>query len=143
MLPLKKPQLKRIDLSKLDKILDSWYSKYIRLRDSRDGIHATCVTCGKVDELKYMDNGHYISRTKRATKYDERNTHVQCKRCNGYLKGNIANYAVYLEERYDFGILQELKIKSNGIFKPTVQWYMDKIEYYKELVLTMDKNGLW
>lgn len=90
-----------------------------------------------------MDNGHFISRAKRSTKYDERNTHAQCKRCNIFLKGNISDYAVFLEERYGFGILQELKSKSNTVFKSTVEWYKSKINHYKKQVAELDKYNLW
>ena len=69
---LKKPRPKRIELSKLDADLDRWFSKYTRLKNSKDGIYATCVTCGKTQELKDMDNGHYISRARKATKFTQR-----------------------------------------------------------------------
>lgn len=124
-------------------MLDMYYSRYIRLRDSYDGINGSCVSCGRVLPIKDMDNGHFISRSRKATKYDERNTHLQCKRCNGYLKGNIADYAVFLEGKYGFGILQELKLKSNNLVKNNAEWFKNRIEYYKNLVTQMDKYRIW
>lgn len=138
---IKKP-VKRVNLSSLDKELDKYYSRFIRLRDS-NGMFAACVTCGREHHITEMDNGHYISRARKATKYDERNTNIQCKRCNMFLKGNIAAYAVYLAEKYGHDVLRELLDKSNTIVKLTAEWYKQKISHYKKEVERMDIYNLW
>jgi hypothetical protein len=141
--PIKKPQAKKPTLTALDKTLDSYFSKYTRLKDSLDGIHAKCISCGVVKHIKELDNGHFKKRTKKYLKFDERNTHAQCTYCNKFLGGNESSYAVALEEKYGFGILQDLEADSKKLFKPTVEWYKEKIEYYKKKVKELDKYNLW
>ena len=128
--------------SSLDKILDIWYSRYIRLRDS-DGEFGACCSCGFVDNIKNMDNGHFISRTKKATKYDERNTNLQCKRCNSYLKGNLIDYAIFLENKYGYGIVQELKENSKKLCKLGDDFYEKNIQYYKRECKKLDVKNIF
>jgi hypothetical protein len=144
--PLKKPRTKKVNLKSLDKQMDTYYSRYIRLRDSEDGYNCKCISCGKIAPIKEMQNGHYKRRGQslcNPTKYDERNTNAQCVYCNLRLRGNESSYAVALEEKYGFGILQELEIKSKQIFKVSAAWYIEKIAYYKKKVKEMDINNLW
>jgi len=128
--------------SSLDKILDIWYSRYIRLRDS-DGEFGACCSCVFVDNINNLDNGHFISRTKKATKYDERNTNLQCKRCNSYLKGNLIDYAIFLENKYGYGIVQELKEKSKKLCKLGDDFYEKNIQYYKRECKKLDVKNIF
>jgi len=138
----RKPVKKITKRKSLDKDLDILYSRYIRLRDS-DGKFGACYTCGNVGEITEMDNGHFISRAKKATKYDEMNTHLQCKRCNIFLKGNLVEYAIRLENDYGYGIIQDLKERSKQIFKVSDDFFKSKIAYYKARVKEMDVFNLW
>ena len=52
------PKIKKPTRSKLVKKLDTVFSQYIRLKDSKDGI-GTCVTCGKQDHWKNLQAGHF------------------------------------------------------------------------------------
>ena len=54
---------------KLKKELDKWFSLYIRLRDSENGL-IQCFTCGTVKNYKSgMQNGHFQSRSHLATRF--------------------------------------------------------------------------
>ena len=77
--------------SKLIETLDNVFSKYIRLVKSTDGL-CKCISCGVVDNWKYMDNGHFIKRSNMATRWDVDNCNPQCTHCNRFLNGNIYNY---------------------------------------------------
>ena len=63
-------------VSKLKKELDSWFSKYIRLRESNDYGMTECFTCGKVDYYKKLQNGHFQSRRHHYTRWNEQNCQV-------------------------------------------------------------------
>lgn len=128
-------------LATLDKELDEVYAAWIKVRDSKDGMNAECYTCGAIKPLNELQNGHYISRRFKSTKYDERNTHVQCMRCNVILKGNIPNYSVSLVNEFGVDILFELKRLSEKPFKGTREYYISMKDYYLDMLIENDKYG--
>jgi hypothetical protein len=120
----KKPSRKTI-ITKLDSI----FSQYIRLRYSKNEI-ATCVTCGKSDNWKKMQNGHFVSRKHYATRWDEDNCQVQCAGCNVFRYGEQYLFSKYLGS----DLSEELLIKSRKIQKFTDSELLDMIELYNEKV---------
>ena len=120
----KKPSRKTI-ITKLDSI----FSQYIRLRYSKNEI-ATCVTCGKSDNWKKMQNGHFVSRKHYATRWDEDNCQVQCSGCNVFRYGEQYLFSKYLGA----DLSEELLMKSRKIKKFTDSELLDMIELYNEKV---------
>jgi 5-methylcytosine-specific restriction endonuclease McrA len=120
----KKPTRKTI-ITKLDSI----FSQYIRLRYSKNEI-ATCVTCGKSDNWKKMQNGHFVSRKHYATRWDEDNCQVQCSGCNVFRYGEQYLFSKYLGAN----LSEELLMKSRKIKKFTDSELLDMIELYNEKV---------
>jgi hypothetical protein len=120
----KKPSRKTI-ITKLDSI----FSQYIRLRYSKNEI-ATCVTCGKQDHWKKMQNGHFISRKHYATRFDEDNCQVQCSGCNVFRYGEQYLFSKYLGA----DLSEELLMKSRKIQKFSDSELLDMIELYNEKV---------
>ena len=55
-----------------------------------------------------MQTGHYEHGDYPGTWLNEKNLHTQCSQCNTYMGGNRNVYAIRLEARYGYGILQEL-----------------------------------
>lgn len=94
---------------------DKVYSKYIRFKDAKNG-YVRCITCGKVDPPEDTDCGHYISREVAMLRFDERNTHPQCRSCNRFHEGRKDEYALALIRLYGPNILEELN-KEKYIFK--------------------------
>lgn len=74
--------------------LDSVFSLYIRLRDSRayGGKYFRCISCGRVLPFEKGDCGHYISRRNMALRFSEDNCNMQCSHCNRFQDGNIIDY---------------------------------------------------
>ena len=87
---------KKVSSTKLDRI----FSEYIRKRDSDSDGYITCATCGKVVHWTEEDAGHFISRAKKATKYDERNVHAQCRGCNRFQNGRQFEMSLYVAAKY-------------------------------------------
>ena len=67
--------------SRLIEKCDTWFSKYIRLRDAEPNGYFRCISCGKVKAFRKADCGHYFSRTHMATRYDEDNCNAECSYC--------------------------------------------------------------
>ena len=82
-------------IAKLKK--EAWrvFSLFIRNRDNW-----TCYTCGSRIKGAGMHAGHFISRTKLSTFFDEMNVHAQCYPCNIFKKGNAGEYSYRLVEQY-------------------------------------------
>lgn len=110
----KKPKTER---QKLITDLDAIFSKFIRLRDSWDGIHARCITCNKPYEIKHMDCGHCISRKYLPTRWYEKNCAAQCKSCNLFNQGEQHEFMLKLVEKYGQGEVDKLLIKKYNTFK--------------------------
>lgn len=92
--------------------LDTLASLYVRRRASDWQGNATCITCGKVAHYKTLQAGHYVSRSNYSVRYDLRNIHVQCFKCNmkfgGCKGGNLVQYTKYLLNTYGEKWLKEL-----------------------------------
>lgn len=128
----KKPKKKTT--SQLKKKLDKIFSEYIRRKDAKNGI-ATCVTCGKKAHWKELQNGHYVSRSYLATRFDETNCHVQCCGCNIFKKGNMDSYALFMINKYGVKHLEELEKSKQIIIRYFP--YEEKIEEYTAKLLTL------
>jgi hypothetical protein len=121
---------KKIKRSVLVKKLDTIFSTYIRLKMSDKNGISTCITCGKKEEWKNQDCGHFISRTHYSTRWDENNVATQCRYCNRYCQGEQYKYSLYLGNN----LSEELYIKSKQIVKFADVELIDMIKYYKEKV---------
>lgn len=89
---------KKLTRSQLVKKLDTVFSQYIRLKDSKDGI-GECVTCGKQDHWKNLQAGHFMSRKHYSTRWDEDNVKIQCSSCNVFRYGEQYKFSLYLGKK--------------------------------------------
>lgn len=112
---------------------DRVFSIYVRRKDAIGDI-ARCVTCGRQDHYKLMQNGHYISRRVMALRFDELNCHVQCPDCNMRLSGNIPKYRKYLIEKYGLGRIEALEIRGRHGGKLTTHEIESYIAKYEALL---------
>ena len=127
-------------ISKLKKELDKWFSLYVRLRYSENGL-CQCFTCGKVSHYKSgMQNGHFQSRKHLATRWDEENCQVQCVGCNMFKAGEQYKFAINLDAKYGEGKAEELESLARTIMKVSRIDYEDKISYYGTLVEKIKKD---
>ena len=89
---------------------DSWFSKYIRIRDADENGYVACIACGRIKHWTKVDCGHFIKRQFMSTRFNEKNCNGECKYCNNFLQGNDINYAIGLEKKYGPGIIEELEL---------------------------------
>lgn len=93
---------------------DKWFSKFVRVRDTAsvtaDGVPmARCITCGKLyDVVHEMDAGHFIKRDRKGTRFNEKNCHAQCKRCNNHRSGEEFAHALAIDRLYGKGTAERL-----------------------------------
>ena len=110
------------------------FSLFIRLRDSDADGFGNCITCKKKAYYKESHAGHFISRRHKATKFDEKNVHLQCVACNTYNAGRQYEYSIELDRRYGKGTAEELLQKSNSLKKFTKGEIDELTKEYKEKV---------
>ena len=125
------------------KITDKWFSLYIRLRDALEfqkeisGVDVSfgrCCTCGKIGQWKYMDCGHFISKGlggASGIRWDERNSHLQCKQCNAFRQGNYPEYEKFMLKKYGQKVIDELHIK-HKVNRYSWMDFEGLAEYYKQ-----------
>lgn len=114
---------------------DKWFSEFIRLRDSDAEGFATCITNPKIRKhWRDMDCGHWISRAKEATRYDERNANAQSKQSNRFQGGHFLEHGLAIDRKFGPGTRQELERKAGQVCKRTVNDYLFISDTYKKRV---------
>lgn len=120
--------LKTNNLKKKSKAkADRYFSKYIRLRDK----DKPCITCGKYGD---KDCGHFISRRFEATRFDEKNVHGQCIKCNRFEYGNQYEHGKAIDRLYGEGSADFLLQRSKMLCKRSAADYEYIAQEYKQKV---------
>lgn len=129
--------MKQKTTAQLKKKLDSLWSEWIRRKDAKDGI-ATCVTCRNSKPWKEMQCGHFVSRVHLATRWMEQNTAVQCGACNVLKRGNMVEYAVWMNENWGWLTVEELVRLKHTTVKHTRADYLRMIADVEEKLKGLD-----
>ena len=107
------------------------FNQWIRLRDGDD----PCISChttqpGHDSRGGLWDCGHYRSiGSAPHLRFDERNAHKQCKKCNQQLSGNIVEYRKRLLVKIGEQALEDLE-SNYEVVKWTVDDLKVMFEYY-------------
>ena len=104
---------------------DRYFSAYIRKRDE----NKPCITCGKYGK---KDAGHFISRRFEATRFDEKNVHGQCIKCNRFEYGNQFEHSKAIDRIYGDKTADFLLQKSKMLCKRSIEDYEYIAQEYKE-----------
>ena len=116
--------------------LDIIFSKYIRLRYADHAGMVECFTCGAKDHYKNVDAGHFQSRKHYATRWNEDNVQVQCKKCNMYYGGEQFKYAQKLGQEK----AEELWRLAHETVKIPDYELKEMIELYKQKVMQLESR---
>jgi hypothetical protein len=108
------PSSKEPSFKSLYKILDRWFSIYIRLKYSFEGA-CKCVTCGTI---RFYTNkihcGHYIGRQYWPSRWSETNCRPQCEDCNSYNEGKKDIFEKHLIKEYGADVVTMLDVNKYG-----------------------------
>ena len=61
--------------------------------------------------------GHFLSRRFESTRFDEKNVHGQCQKCNRFEYGNQYEHGKRIDEIYGKGTADDLLLKSKMFCK--------------------------
>jgi hypothetical protein len=134
---LKFPKIKTCKSKDLLGTLDTVFSEFIRLRDSDENGYCRCITCGRVFYWKEIENGHFIQRDRKATRFHEENCHSQCTFCNKYRSGRQFEHGQKIDILYGKGTAQKLTELSKAYCKLDYSWLQWFIAHYRALVRKM------
>ena len=109
------PIRKKPTRSKIVAQLDTVFSIWVRSSGADHAGRASCYTCGKVQPWKEMDAGHFQTRSKYSTRWDEQNVKPQCKHCNMTNGGHQYEFALQLDRDYGPGTAEQVLRRSNGL----------------------------
>ena len=107
--------MKKPTVAKLKKEADRLYSIKLRQSASNSRGFVKCYTCPVTKNWKEMQCGHYESRSNNATRFEPKNTKVQCVGCNLFKSGNKTVFALNLVKEYGQGVLGELRKKAQSV----------------------------
>ena len=126
MAKAKKPKKKGLKywITKVDK----YFHLYIRMRDTDKNGNCKCFTCDADLEFKRTQAGHFISRSLKATRWDERNVKVQCARCNNWMEGRQFEFSLKLGMKLSKGLLS----RSTMTWNKTEEEYAELVQYWKD-----------
>ncbi len=130
-------------ISRAKKKAWTWFSRYIRLRDSDEYQMCKCATCDHRGHYKTMQAGHFIASAQgNATRYLEDNVHAQCYRCNMNLGGNGAEYYPFMVERYGVARVDELRRLSNTTLKISASEFGQMEALYKSKCMGLGYDSI-
>ena len=121
---------------------DKWFSRFIRLRDADNDGMGRCITCGRINEVKYMDCGHFIKRQHTATRFNEFNCQLQCKHCNAFEQGRDVEFREAIVRKYGEStvLLLESSKRSNSKLGAVELNYLADLYKVKTNELLKEKN---
>ena len=73
-----------------------------------------------------------------ATRWDERNVHLGCPRCNTFLDGALDEYSAFIIDRYGMDTFNELLAKKREVKKWTREELESLIADYSAKVKTLE-----
>lgn len=93
-----KPKESKSSIPSLLKLATVLFNRFIRNRDSPNGVYFKCISCGETNMAEFADCGHYLPSTYSQLRFNELNCNSECQKCNrmddkhlvGYRK-NLAN----------------------------------------------------
>lgn len=124
-----KRKSKKTHISLAKKAAWKAFSSYIRERDKYK-----CITCNKKGDKYNIHAGHFISRTKTAILFDERNVHAQCNGCNTYYGGRWDDYYERMQKLYGQKVIDELMNKRDEVCPMRIEDYLKIEEIYKKKI---------
>jgi len=130
------------DHSKAEKKAWNAFSKMIRARDNIGGFFR-CPTCGRTLPIEEADAGHYITRARKATMFDEMNVHAQCRHCNRFQEGNHFIYRMWLVDKYGAAEIEKMELFARtGAGFSTAELLMKAKEYTARTKAIKERKGL-
>ena len=118
-----------------------WFSRYIRLRDAKNG-YCNCISCGRTHHWKEMQAGHFVPKARgNAIYFNETNSNAQCAYCNKWKSGNLSEYRVAIDKKYGKGTADEMERLAAPGKTFTVDELKKMLKYYIKKTHELEKTN--
>jgi hypothetical protein len=127
-------RLRKKGVSALKKILWKDFALWVKLNWSSDGKNVNCFTCEKPMFIgdPACQGGHWLSKAAYSVHYfNENNVRPQCASCNLFYQGEGEAFRRALELEIGSDAVNEIYETRFDKWKPTRDWYIDQIIYYR------------
>ncbi len=124
----------------LVKRLDVVFSTFIRLRDADSNGMCRCITCFRGFRWNEGDAGHFVSRDRKSTRWNEKNVNAQCPYCNRYRSGEQFLHGKAIDQKYGPGTADALIQLGKTRSKIPAGWLMYHIDMYLDKVKELRKR---
>ena len=108
-----------------------YFSEWIRRKDADSNGMVRCYTCGKVIHWKEANASHYLHNK---LDFEPANVKPCCVGCNKFKHGNLGAFAERLIFEYGADVVQDLRRRSNEIWKPSREELAELLEHWKQEV---------
>lgn len=124
---------------------DTWFSRWIRLRDAWESNGVLVNKCAtsyrlKVLPCKDLQCGHFVSRRHMSTRFHEQNAMPQSVYENKYKYGNPRKMASVLDKKFGDGTADHIEWLSRQVSKVDIDAVAD---YYRQKVNDLLKQRGW
>ena len=75
--------------------------------------YVRCITCSHIAPAKHLQVGHWIGRSKLATRYDLKNVSLQCQTCNYWHSGRPKEFEQALRKMWGDEEIDQMLERSN------------------------------
>ena len=116
--------------------IDKPFHEYIRRVNVNSEGYGKCISCNKGIHFSESDCGHFITRGALATRWDEDNVNLQCRKCNRFEYGRQFEYSLAIGTE----LAEQLLVKSKQIFKLSEPEYQEIYEKYRDLLAEIKQN---
>jgi len=89
-----------------------------------------------------MDAGHFQTRVKYSTRWDEMNVKPQCKGCNLTNGGHQYLFGLYLNQLYGTGTAEEIVRRSNELRKFSTVELREMAALYQQKVIELRQRDV-
>jgi hypothetical protein len=113
--------------------------KIRRIESADANGYCPCSSCGKVYHWTELQGGHYVPRTKTATKLEEHNINPLCASCNCFRAEEArCPYSIWMIETYGYPYVKWLEAESKKEKKWSRPELMELINSYRERLRALE-----
>jgi hypothetical protein len=102
--------------------------EYIRKRDEGK----SCVSCGAPYNKDFQAGHYFKAELYSELKFDERNIHGQCRKCNIRLEGNVQEYTFGIQNRISYEDFVKINNIAKNSKKHSYKWDVQELKELKK-----------
>lgn len=127
--------------SKLIKEADRLASLYVRQSYANTDGLVGCFTCNGVYPWKKIQNGHYVPRGHKYTRWELDNMRPQCFLCNCRMYGQAFIFRENLVEELGEKRVKEVETAGKLLFKEKDDYITERIDFFTRGLATLNANN--